>query len=68
MSASLTPIYEEAAPKSRTRDLPLMGEGTCHRTKCDLLLVMAFPSRNVIEVCLTLACVLHLSSNLILVN
>ncbi|RXH90382.1 hypothetical protein DVH24_035146 [Malus domestica] len=26
----------EAAPKSRTRDLPLMGEGTCHRTKCDL--------------------------------
>ncbi|RXI02709.1 hypothetical protein DVH24_002787 [Malus domestica] len=32
----LTPIYEEAAPKSRTRDLPLMGEGTCHRTKCDL--------------------------------
>ncbi|CAN6677767.1 unnamed protein product [Malus baccata var. baccata] len=36
MSASLTPIYREAAPKSRTRDLPLMGEGTCHRTKCDL--------------------------------
>ncbi|KAM1648230.1 hypothetical protein ACFX1Q_010269 [Malus domestica] len=36
MSASLTPIYGEAAPKSRTRDLPLMGEGTCHRTKCDL--------------------------------
>ncbi|KAM1850919.1 hypothetical protein ACFX13_015040 [Malus domestica] len=34
MSASLTPIYGEAAPKSRTRDLPLMGEGTCHRTKC----------------------------------
>ncbi|RXH67385.1 hypothetical protein DVH24_027532 [Malus domestica] len=33
MSASLTPIYGEAAPKSRTRDLPLMGEGTCHRTK-----------------------------------
>ncbi|KAM1718098.1 hypothetical protein ACFX11_025853 [Malus domestica] len=32
MSASLTPIYGEAAPKSRTRDLPLMGEGTCHRT------------------------------------
>ncbi|RXH90199.1 hypothetical protein DVH24_032556 [Malus domestica] len=30
MSASLTPIYGEAAPKSRTRDLPLMGEGTCH--------------------------------------
>ncbi|KAM2953733.1 hypothetical protein FF1_032086 [Malus domestica] len=39
MSANLTPIYGEAAPKSRTRDLPLMGEGTCHRTKCDLLLV-----------------------------
>ncbi|RXH99448.1 hypothetical protein DVH24_011773, partial [Malus domestica] len=37
MSANLTPIYGEAAPKSRTRDLPLMGEGTCHRTKCDLL-------------------------------
>ncbi|CAN6693441.1 unnamed protein product [Malus baccata var. baccata] len=36
MSASFTPIYGEAAPKSRTRDLPLMGEGTCHRTKCDL--------------------------------
>ncbi|RXI02643.1 hypothetical protein DVH24_002721 [Malus domestica] len=35
MSASLTPSYGEAAPKSRTRDLPLMGEGTCHRTKCD---------------------------------
>ena len=33
MSASLTPIYGEAAPKSRTRDLPLMGECTCHRTK-----------------------------------
>ncbi|RXH97167.1 hypothetical protein DVH24_035835 [Malus domestica] len=33
MSASLTPIYGEAAPKSRTRDLPLMGEDTCHRTK-----------------------------------
>ncbi|KAM1057071.1 hypothetical protein EV2_031282 [Malus domestica] len=33
MSASLTPIYGEAAPKSQTRDLPLMGEGTCHRTK-----------------------------------
>ncbi|RXI01133.1 hypothetical protein DVH24_001367 [Malus domestica] len=29
MSASLTPIYGEAAPKSRTRDLPLMDEGTC---------------------------------------
>ncbi|CAN6572687.1 unnamed protein product [Malus baccata var. baccata] len=40
MSASLTPIYGEAAPKSRTRDLPLMGEGTCHRTKCDLLRMM----------------------------
>ncbi|RXI01877.1 hypothetical protein DVH24_015226 [Malus domestica] len=38
MSASLTPIYGEAAPKSRARDLPLMGEGTCHRTKCDLFL------------------------------
>ncbi|KAM1380530.1 hypothetical protein ACFX2I_022243 [Malus domestica] len=38
MSASLTPIYGEAAPKSRTRDLPLMGEGTCHRTKCDLFM------------------------------
>ncbi|RXH72642.1 hypothetical protein DVH24_012326 [Malus domestica] len=34
---ALPPFYEEAAPKSRTRDLPLMGEGTCHRTKCDLL-------------------------------
>ncbi|RXI00363.1 hypothetical protein DVH24_037911 [Malus domestica] len=34
---SLTPIYGEATPKSRTRDLPLMDEGTCHRTKCDLL-------------------------------
>ncbi|RXH83557.1 hypothetical protein DVH24_005810 [Malus domestica] len=38
MLASLTPIYGEAAPKSRTRDLPLMGEGTYHRTKCDLYL------------------------------
>ncbi|RXH83072.1 hypothetical protein DVH24_003570 [Malus domestica] len=28
MSVSLTPIYGEAAPKSRTRDLPLMGDGT----------------------------------------
>ncbi|RXH85044.1 hypothetical protein DVH24_041812 [Malus domestica] len=36
MSASLTPIYGKAAPKSRTRDLPLMGEDTYHRTKCDL--------------------------------
>ncbi|RXH92062.1 hypothetical protein DVH24_021085 [Malus domestica] len=36
MSASLTPIYGEAAPKSLTRDLPFMGEGTCHRIKCDL--------------------------------
>ncbi|CAN6584816.1 unnamed protein product [Malus baccata var. baccata] len=33
---ALPPFYGEAAPKSRTRDLPLMGEGTCHRTKCDL--------------------------------
>ncbi|RXH91242.1 hypothetical protein DVH24_020265 [Malus domestica] len=33
---ALLPFYGEAAPKSRTRDLPLMGEGTCHRTKCDL--------------------------------
>ncbi|RXH85544.1 hypothetical protein DVH24_009365 [Malus domestica] len=35
---ALPPFYGETAPKSRTRDLPLMGEGTCHRTKCDLLL------------------------------
>ncbi|RXH82238.1 hypothetical protein DVH24_036579 [Malus domestica] len=34
---ALPPFYGEAAPKSQTRDLPLMGEGTCHRTKCDLL-------------------------------
>lgn len=33
---ALPPFYGEAAPKSRTGDLPLMGEGTCHRTKCDL--------------------------------
>ncbi|CAN6587799.1 unnamed protein product [Malus baccata var. baccata] len=33
---ALPPFYGEAAPKSRTRDLPLMGEGTCHHTKCDL--------------------------------
>ncbi|RXH85871.1 hypothetical protein DVH24_016924 [Malus domestica] len=37
MLASLTPIYGEAAPKSRTRDLQLIGEGTCHRTKCRLI-------------------------------
>ncbi|RXI06138.1 hypothetical protein DVH24_018180 [Malus domestica] len=33
---ALPPFYGEAAPKSQTRDLLLMGEGTCHRTKCDL--------------------------------
>ncbi|KAM1917358.1 hypothetical protein ACFX13_036969 [Malus domestica] len=36
MSASLTPIYGEAAPKSRTRDLPLMGEGTYPQHDCFL--------------------------------
>ncbi|RXI07739.1 hypothetical protein DVH24_009770 [Malus domestica] len=30
-------MVKDAALKSRTRDLPLMGEGTCNRTKCDLL-------------------------------
>ncbi|RXI01071.1 hypothetical protein DVH24_001305 [Malus domestica] len=39
MSANLTPIYGEAAPKSRTQDLPLMDEGTCHHTKCDIPLI-----------------------------
>ncbi|RXH84706.1 hypothetical protein DVH24_032990 [Malus domestica] len=38
---ALPPFYGEAAPKSRTRDLPLMGEGTYHRTKCDLFNVHA---------------------------
>ncbi|RXH70893.1 hypothetical protein DVH24_015515 [Malus domestica] len=36
MSASLISIYGEAAPKSRTRDLPLMGEGTCQVKKYEL--------------------------------
>ncbi|CAN6559377.1 unnamed protein product [Malus baccata var. baccata] len=50
MSASLTLIYGEAAPKSRTRDLPLMGEGTCPYfvfvIYCDSFILIVYSSGN----------------------
>ncbi|RXI06642.1 hypothetical protein DVH24_025778 [Malus domestica] len=41
-------LDQKAAPKSRTRDLPPMGEGTCHRTKCDLLILFGIACKDLV--------------------